>query len=83
MKANDILIFAAVAVGGYMLLKAIAQKGTPSTASSGAAVSVGNIINGIGEIFAPTGNGWRYFTDGTAISPDGSYYMNGQFVYKP
>lgn len=25
--------------------------------------------------------GWRYFSDGTAISPDGKYYKNGEMVY--
>ncbi len=25
--------------------------------------------------------GWRYFTDGTAIGPDGAYYFKGTKVY--
>jgi hypothetical protein len=25
--------------------------------------------------------GWRYFTNGTAISPEGDYYQNGVKVY--
>lgn len=38
----------------------------------------------VGEIF-PDGdtNGWRYFENGTAISPDGTYYQNGQMVWNP
>lgn len=28
-------------------------------------------------------NGWQYYTDGTAISPDGTYYKNGQMVWNP
>lgn len=27
--------------------------------------------------------GWQYFTDGTAISPDGVYYYQGQQVWSP
>lgn len=27
------------------------------------------------------GYGWKYYTDGTAISPDGKYYLNNQLVY--
>lgn len=27
------------------------------------------------------GFGWKYYTDGTAISPDGKYYFNNQLVY--
>lgn len=30
-----------------------------------------------------TANGWQYFTDGTAIGPDGSYYMNDKLVWSP
>jgi len=26
--------------------------------------------------------GWQYFSDGTAISPEGDYYLNGELVYK-
>ena len=29
------------------------------------------------------GYGWRYFSDGTVISPDGEYYQNGELVYDP
>lgn len=29
------------------------------------------------------GNGWQYFTDGTAISPNGVYYKNGQLTWNP
>lgn len=29
------------------------------------------------------GHGWQYFTNGTAISPTGTYYHNGQAVWSP
>jgi hypothetical protein len=29
------------------------------------------------------GFGWQYYTDGTAIGPDGSYYSNGAKVWSP
>lgn len=29
------------------------------------------------------GYGWKYYTDGTAISPDGKYYFQGEEVYDP
>ena len=28
-------------------------------------------------------NGWSYYDNGTAISPDGSYYFEGQQVWSP
>jgi hypothetical protein len=30
-----------------------------------------------------TGYGWKYYENGTAISPDGKYYKDGQLVYDP
>lgn len=32
---------------------------------------------------APDYQGWQYFTDGTAISPEGKYYQNGVLVWSP
>lgn len=44
-------------------------------------------LNAVTEIASPDGstwdNGWRYFSDGTAISPDGVYYLNSNQVYNP
>jgi hypothetical protein len=34
---------------------------------------------GKGEV----GYGWKYYENGTAISPDGKYYKDGQLVYDP
>lgn len=52
---------------------------------SGAAIpqntaKVSEVLTGSGSQF---GNGWRYFTDGTAIDPQGNYYSNGQMVWSP
>lgn len=30
-----------------------------------------------------TGYGWTYYSDGTAIDPNGAYYSGGQAVWKP
>lgn len=65
----------------YMLLAAgvllayLATKPKAPTANQG---------GGVREIF-PDGdtNGWRYFANGTAISPDGVYYVGGKMVWNP
>lgn len=53
----------------------------------------GKTAEGGGAAIASTSNyarhaaqdyqGWQYFTDGTAISPTGSYYQNGTLVWEP
>lgn len=41
----------------------------------------------VNEIFnlagVPFDNGWRYYDDGTAISPEGKYYLDGKLVWSP
>lgn len=70
MNVKDLLIFAGVAVGAYMLLK------RKDMVSLRANEIENNALPG------QSGYGWRYFTDGTAISPDGTYYYKGQMVYQ-
>lgn len=77
MNQNDILLIAAVAVGVYLL----ARNGSANTINN-----LGEAINGVSEIFTGAkqgqpGYGWRYFSDGTSIGPDGKYYLNGVYVW--
>lgn len=65
MKKNFLYIAAALAV-----LYLVKQKKTGQTASDYAT-----------EIKYGTPNGWRYFSDGTAISPSGDYYRAGVLIF--
>jgi hypothetical protein len=78
MNINTILLIAA-AGAAYMIFKS-------KTGSANTVNNLGTAINGISEIFTgATGNqagaGWRYFSDGTSIDPQGNYYMNGVEVW--
>lgn len=41
----------------------------------------------VSEIFNAAGlpfeNDWRYYSDGTSISPEGKYYKDGKLVWSP
>lgn len=65
MNAKDLIIFAGVAVAAFMLLKRRDGKSAWTNEIENAALP--------GQI----GYGWRYFSDGTAIDPQGNYYKNG------
>jgi hypothetical protein len=67
MKKQYLYIAAAVAI-----LYLIKQKKPGQTANDYAT-----------EIKYGTPNGWRYFSDGTAISPNGEYYKGGILIYSP
>jgi hypothetical protein len=77
MKTNDLLLIAAAGIAIYLYM----NRDTSNTIKN-----LGEAINGISEIFtgAKQGDpayGWRYFSDGGAIGPDGKYYLNGQYIY--
>lgn len=48
---------------------------------SGSTDWVSEITNNAGS--GDVGFGWKYFSDGTAISPEGIYYQGGQQIYDP
>lgn len=64
----------------YMIVKSKAKASTwdEKTGASGLGGFVSEILNA-GKAFD---NGWRYFSDGTAIDPSGNYYLNGQMVWQ-
>lgn len=77
MNNNDLLLLAAAAAAVYFLM----NRDTSNTINN-----LGQAVNGISEVFTgakqgDTAFGWRYFTDGGAIGPDGKYYLNGQYVW--
>lgn len=65
---KDILIFAGVAMAAYMLLMRRDAKAAWTSEIENKALP--------GQV----GYGWRYFSDGTAISPDGTYYLKGRQI---
>ena len=95
MKNDNILIIAMLGAAAVMVLKG-KQARTGGTVSTGGVLgSFKNLFNIAPDVSAsmtgkeildngkPWANGWRYFSDGTTISPDGVYYSNGQQVYDP
>jgi len=70
MKPNDLLL-----LGGAAL--AVVLLGKKSTSGSSKPWVPPQAVS----VAVP--NGWQYFTDGTAISPDGTYYFQGQAVWWP
>jgi hypothetical protein len=71
MKKEDLVLLAAVAVGIYAVVRMVSKKPAAAT---------GNTYNTT-EI--TRNNGWSYYTDGTAIDPNGVYYYKGAQVYDP
>lgn len=71
MKKEDMVLFAIVALGVFVLTKraAAAQPAAPA--------------NNYNTQEIMKSDGWTYYTDGTSIDPQGRYYYQGQFVYNP
>lgn len=82
MDKEDLMLIALAAGIAYYFLK-IKKANSANTINN-----VGKALNGISEIFtgAQAGSvayGWRYFSDGTAISPKGAYYQDGHLIWSP
>ena len=88
MKNDTLVILAAAGVGLWLVSRMTQQPLRTATAGS---LNNGGQVNTAGyarQIFSTVlpgqeGYGWQYYTDGTAIAPDGSYYANGQKVWSP
>ena len=84
---EDVLQQAAGGIGGALDLI------TKAKAAGLDSSTIGNLLKNFGspgttqiENTAQPGEeayGWQYFSDGTAISPDGTYYYQGEQVYTP
>lgn len=75
MKRDYLILAAAAGVALYLVNKAGGLQSAVAKAVQGAT----EILNG-GARF---NNGWRYFSDGTAIDPFGRYYKGGQLIWSP
>jgi hypothetical protein len=90
MKNAEMIVLALVGVAAFMVYQTVQTKSAvkappqqsgqanPGTGSGPAPVT--EILNGQN---LPFDNGWRYYSDGTSIGPDGSYYFGGQKVWAP
>lgn len=76
MKKDTLMLLAAAGIALYLVKKA-----------GGVQQAAAKVVNGATEIFNTVGqrfgNGWRYFSDGTAIDPFGSYYKGGVKIWSP
>lgn len=73
MKTEDLILIAAAAFAWW------AYTQWKSSGTTGATTST----NKYGATLVREWAGWKYYSDGTAIGPDGAYYLHGQLVYQP
>jgi hypothetical protein len=73
MKKEDLILLGIVGVSVYAIVRMVMKK--PGTASTPA--------NNYNTTEITRNNGWSYYTDGTAIDPNGVYYYQGAQVYDP
>ena len=91
MNNDTIVILAAAGIGLYLMSKMIKPGGivTRPPSGSGTASSLNNngsppiVEIGNDDLPGQAGYGWKYYSDGTAISPQGEYYFQGQKVWSP
>lgn len=88
MKSTDLIVLGLAGVAVYLIAKG-GKLGTTTTTTARRVTSglpgLTNPLETVSEIFTTAGktfdNGWRYFSDGTAIDPLGNYYFQGQKIW--
>lgn len=88
MKTEDLITIFAAGVLAYVAWKTFGKTATtgngikPNAPPANVNVSNGYAVE-IANNADPTepGWGWKYYTNGVAISPDGTYYMNDKPVW--
>ena len=88
MKDDTLVILAAAGLGLWFVSRMTQTPVRAAPAMSlnnGGNVNVPSYTRAIFNTALPgqEGYGWQYYSDGTSIGPDGSYYQNGQKVWSP
>lgn len=81
MKKEDMILMAMVLAGILVLPKLMGKKAFAATSrgtSTAPSTSQGAWVYEVAR-----DNGWVYYSDGTSIGPDGTYYKNTDTVYSP
>lgn len=77
MKQTELIALGLAGLAVYFILKAKGG-GDAGAGLRAAADRTSEIFSSTGKAFD---NGWRYFSDGTSISPSGDYYQNGSLIW--
>lgn len=77
MKQTELIALGLAGLAVYFIVK-IKGKGSDAGLTSTNAARTSEIFASDGKTYD---NGWRYFSDGTAIDPAGSYYQNGNLIW--
>lgn len=92
MKSENLIILAAAAAAFWVInstRKTITMApvrnptgyGTAGSLNNGGSLPVTEVNNT--AMPGQNGYGWRYFSDGTVIDPQGNYYVDGAMVWSP
>lgn len=76
MNKEDLILLAVVGGGVFLMARYLAGRTRNSSVPAGPA-------NTYGATEVMRDSGWIYYSDGTAVGPDGRYYFQGQQVYDP
>ena len=78
MKQDTMIALGLAGVAVYYIMNKTASAGT-KTGIAAAVAKVTQIFDVGGGQYA---NGWQYYSDGTAIDPQGNYYSGGALIWQ-
>lgn len=80
MKSSDYVTILAGALLAFVAFKTLGKGIGPIGAAALSNTAYPTLINA--NTVGTAAAGWQYFTDGTAIAPNGDYYYQGSLVYR-
>lgn len=71
MKTEDLILLAGGVIAAFIIFRTLRK---PAAAAGGTSSDYVNQIT--------KADGWNYYTDGTAIAPNGDYYHQGELIWR-
>lgn len=72
MKTEDLILLGGGAIAAFIIWRTLRKPAAAATVSTG-----GDYATRITKA-----DGWEYYTDGTAIAPNGDYYHQGELIWR-
>lgn len=79
MKKETMILVGAAGIAAYLVMQAGTKRGA-TTPLKKFTTGTSEILDAFGKRFS---NGYRYFSDGVVIDPQGSYWKNNQMIWSP
>lgn len=73
MKSEDLILLGGGVVAAFLIWRALRRPAAAATMATGSVYNTQRVTKY---------DGWEYYSDGTAIAPNGDYYYQGALIWR-